>query len=477
MINSVIKLLFNKFVLRKNNGEVVKEFVQENGIVYIKLAQMLATQNYGNIFTDEDRILLSSVCDNCNPIPYEEIEKILKREYVDDLNSIFSYIDEVPLGSASISQVHRAILKDGSEVVLKVKRQDIVDSINSDICFIRKIMQRFGKLVNFKNFIGGNHALDLYLKWINEEIDFINEVENIKKYQKFANNVNGRINGTRKIIIPSIYEDYCTENIIVMEYIPLPTINQTVLTAENKKVIADAINNYFRLSFWALFNDQEIVFHGDPHSGNICVDENANIYFLDMGLLCVLNDEDTILCREFFLAVYNGDYEKISNMILKYSNMDKYSIISFKKDCKLYCEGIKDKNITYYFMDMVNICLKYEINPPNFLFSMTKAFFCLNGICNFVGNDFTAIKLLNDQVIEFFLKRSFADCKKCVKRAYSLIPSYIDNVRKNGLEDTITKIITEEDLIRDIKRSIINLQEVLSYMKKEHDSLQRKLKL
>ena len=219
------------------------------------------------------------------------------------------------------------------------------------------------------------------------------------------------------------------------------------------------------------------MFHGDPHSGNICVDENANIYFLDMGLLCVLNDEDAILCREFFLAVYNGDYEKISNMILKYSNMDDESIISFKKDCKLYCEGIKDKNITYYFMDMVNICLKYEINPPNFLFSMTKAFFCLNGICNFVGNDFTAKKLLNDQVIEFFLKRSFADCKKCAKRTYSLIPSYIDNVRKNGLEDTITKIITEEDLIQDIKRSIINLQEVLSYMKKEHDSLQRKLKL
>ena len=477
MINSVIKLLFNKFILRKNNGEVVKEFVQENGIVYIKLAQMLATQNYGNIFTDEDRKLLSSVCDNCNPIPYEEIEKILKREYVDDLNSIFSYIDEIPLGSASISQVHRAILKDGREVVLKVKRQDIVDFINSDISFIRKIMQRFGKLVNFKNFTGGNHALDLYLKWINEEIDFINEVENIKKYQSFANNVNGRIDGARKIIIPNIYEDYCTENIIMMEYIPLPTINQTILTDENKKVIADAINNYFRLSFWALFNDQEIVFHGDPHSGNICVDENANIYFLDMGLLCVLNDEDAILCREFFLAVYNGDYEKISNMILKYSNMDDESIISFKKDCKLYCEGIKDKNITYYFMDMVNICLKYEVNPPNFLFSMTKAFFCLNGICNFVGNDFTAKKLLNDQVIEFFLKRSFTDCKKCVKRAYSLIPSYIDNVRKNGLEDTITKIITEEDLIQDIKRSIINLQEVLTYMKKECDSLQRKLKL
>ena len=111
----VIKLLFNKFILRKNNGMVIKNFSEKMGVVYIKLAQMLATQNFGNLFTEKDRQMLSSICDNCNPISYDEIEKILKQEYGGNLDNVFSFIEKEPVGSASVSQVHRAILKTGEK--------------------------------------------------------------------------------------------------------------------------------------------------------------------------------------------------------------------------------------------------------------------------------------------------------------------------------------------------------------------------
>lgn len=71
----IFKLLFNKFILRRSNGAIIKSFSEKMGIVYIKLAQMLATQNFGNLFTEKDRQILSSICDNCNPISYDEIEK------------------------------------------------------------------------------------------------------------------------------------------------------------------------------------------------------------------------------------------------------------------------------------------------------------------------------------------------------------------------------------------------------------------
>ena len=103
-----IKLLFNKFILRKNNGIVIKDFSEKMGVVYIKLAQMLATQNFGNLFTEKDRKMLSSICDNCNPISYDEIEEILKQEYGVNLDNVFSFIEKEPVGSASVSQVHRA---------------------------------------------------------------------------------------------------------------------------------------------------------------------------------------------------------------------------------------------------------------------------------------------------------------------------------------------------------------------------------
>ena len=461
----IIKLLFNKFILRRNNGIVIKDFSEKMGVVYIKLAQMLATQNFGNLFTENDRKMLSSICDNCNPISYEEIEEILKQEYGTNLEDIFSFIEKKPVGSASVSQVHRAILKTGEEVAIKIKRKDITRTIDEDIKRIRKIVHRFGKFVNFSNFTGGDHALDLYLEWIGQETHFNHEKENIKIYQNFADNVNGKVNGTKKIKVPKLYEDYCTDNVIVMEFVKTQTVNKLELTDENKDKITTALNSYIRSSFWAMFNDKPIVFHGDPHSGNICIDEEGNICFLDMGLLCALSDSDAKLCRKFFLTAYSGNYEKLYDMLVSYGNMSEEKKQSFKEDCKKYCEEVKKKEVTYYFIDMINVCLNYEFVPPNFLFSMAKAFVCLNGISNFSDNKCTARELLQEQTMEFLVKRSLKDCKGIVIDSIHFAPKALENISQYGLVNTIAKVTTSSEIKKDVRKSLENLKEMLDLIK------------
>ena len=461
----IIKLLFNKFILRRNNGIVIKEFSEKMGVVYIKLAQILATQNFGNLFTEKDRQILSSICDNCNPISYNEIKKILKQEYGIDLKNIFSFIERKPVGSASISQVHRAILKTGEEVAIKIKRTDITKTIYEDIKRIRKIVHRFGKFINFGNFTGGDHALDLYLEWIEQETDFAHEMENIKLYKNFANSVNGKVSGTKKIKVPRLYEEYCTDNIVVMEFIRTQTVNKLELNDENKTKVTTALNSYFKSSFWALFNDKQIVFHGDPHSGNICVDEDNNICFLDMGLLCILNDIDAKLCRKFFLIVYSGNYEKLYDILVPYGDMSEEKKQSFKKDCQKYCEDIKKKEVTYYFIDLLNVCLRYEIVPPNFFFIMAKAFVCLNGINNFTENKCTARELLQEQTMEFLVKRSIKNCKEIVIGSLHIAPETLENVSQYGLVNTIAKVTTSSEIRKDVKQSLENLSEMIDVIK------------
>lgn len=185
------KLFIDKVILGKDKGTVIKNFCERMGVVYIKFAQMLATQNYGNLFTEEDRKSLENICDECNPISYEKVEVILRREYGTNLENIFTFIDPIPIGSASISQVHRAILKSGQEVALKVKRGDVVDYIQNEIARLKRIVHRFGKFVGFGNFVGSDRALELFEKWIMEEVNFSHEKENIKLYQNFADNING----------------------------------------------------------------------------------------------------------------------------------------------------------------------------------------------------------------------------------------------------------------------------------------------
>lgn len=138
----LLKLIFNVLIFKKSNGEALKIFCKNNGIAYIKLAQILATQNYGTLFTEKDRKDLEMICDNINPLPFTEIKQTLEEEY-GNLDEIFQSIDETPIGAASISQVHKATLKDGNIVALKIKRKDITTSLENDLKRLQKIVTSY----------------------------------------------------------------------------------------------------------------------------------------------------------------------------------------------------------------------------------------------------------------------------------------------------------------------------------------------
>lgn len=462
----VFKLIINKFIFRKDTGTSIRRFSERMGIVYIKAAQMLATQNYGNLFTEDDRRKLSSICDNCNPIEYGKIEEILRQEYKEDLNNIFEYIEKEPIGSASVSQVHKATLKNGDEVVIKIKRKDITDNIDKEINRIRKLVHKYGKFMKFGNYGAGDQALNFLLDWIKQETDFNHERKNIGTYQEFANNVNNRVKNTKKIKIPKLYNEYCTDNIIVMEFINNKTINKMEPTEENNAKIREAFNSYIKLSFWALFNNQKIVFHGDPHSGNIYIDDNGDMGFLDMGLLFELNNEDSKLLKKFFIAAYLGDCEELYNIIAGYSSMSDEKKKEFKEDCEIYCKNVKTKNITYYFMDMVNVCYKYEVLPPDFLFAMTKAFVCLNGISIFTNNEVTAFELVGEQAIEYLLREDIKKIKKAGVEIYKSIPNLVKNAIKEGpINAVATETSSNSSLRASIIESLISLEKTLNLLK------------
>ena len=221
---------------------------------------------------------------------------IVKKFLIVTQNEIFLSIDPNPIGSASISQVHKAILKNGDIVAIKIKRKDITDNIDNDIKQIKKLALKYGKYIGLKNKIASKKVLDLYLNWIYEETDFINEKENIIKYTEFAKSVNNKVENTKLIKVPKVYEKLCTENIIVMEYIEDKTINHLSLDECNKKRIAEGLNSYIKSSFYALLNQKTVIFHGDPHNGNIYLDKDGNIGFLDMGNTFELSKKDAKLC-------------------------------------------------------------------------------------------------------------------------------------------------------------------------------------
>lgn len=411
LFNGII-LVFNLYIRGLSRGEALKIFCTHMGIVYIKLAQMLAMQNIDGVFSEEDRQKLMSVCDDCNPIPFKEIKKTLKANYGKNYNKIIKRIDKKPVGSASVSQVHRAILSDGSKVVFKVKRKDIYDGAKKSIIQIRFVVHKFGWIIGLKNKTGSNKGLDQYIEWIEQELDFRHEVYNIKRYAEFAKSVNGKVPGCVNIVTPKVYDQYCTDDIIVMEYIPYSTIFNFDKDVMSNEHILNAFNSYIKLSFYALLHNLPVVFHGDPHGGNVYIDKDGNIGFLDMGLIFELTPCDAEAVKELFFCAYFAQTDKLYKVLVPYLNGTSADKENFRKDIKDYCENINRRPVTAYFMDMVLVCFKYNIAPPSYLFGMAKAFICLGGVDTIYNQSVIGRELLEEQVYEYIMHKSVSSIKQ-----------------------------------------------------------------
>lgn len=460
-------MLVKKFILRQNTGRVICDFAQKMGVVYIKLAQILAMQNVGEIFNEQDRQQLAKICDRCDPIPFAKVQKILQSEYGENYMQYFTSVDPIPVGSASISQVHHATLKDGTEVALKIKRQDLTRRIQRDVRQIRRIIRRYGHLACFRNLIGADKGLTYYLDWIYQETDFSNEQQNILRYQDFAKSINGKVkNVTVKIVTPRLFQELCTKNIIAMEFIHETTINRTPLTPQNKAKVIQAIDAYMSLSFYALLHGKTIVFHGDSHGGNIYLDRDGNIGFLDMGLIFELNAAEAELARQLLLDAYTGKTGTLVDLLLEHSSFEQVD----RKELAVMMGEINQRmhqiSIEQFFVEMMGVFTKHDVAPPEFLFKMTKSFLALFGINTIVGNPMNTQKLLARQVAEFYIDRTIKDTRTIVCSGLNLVPNFINISLHDGLAGGLaSQIDSLENICSQCQQAFEHYREVLTLVK------------
>lgn len=459
-------MLVRKFILRQNTGIVICKFAERMGVVYIKMAQILAMQNYGNIFTEQDRERLSKICDHCQPIPYSKIRKVLEHEYGPKLSKFFRKINEIPLGSASISQVHRATLRDGREVVIKVKRTDVTRHVTRDANQLKRLIHRFGRFAKFRNFLGSDRALMLWVEWIYQETDFENERTNILRYQSFTEDVNGGVPEAVNLRVPEVYSEFCKPNIIVMEFIPHPTVNQLELNTQNKQLIQKALNDYLSLSFYALLHGIPVVFHGDPHGGNIYLDEAGNLGFLDLGLIFELTSEEMDFVRELFLNSYTGKPEKIIDFLVNSCEHTDFNREAFAQAISEEVKRVKEIPITAYFVEMMNIFTGFNMSPPPVFFKMAKAFLALFGINTFIDNYTDTKTLLASQLAEYYIGRTVDDFRTLTETGIKLLPNFFNRGLKQGISRSIAGGIDDLSLLHQRATvALKNCGEVIDLLK------------
>ena len=253
-------------------GERIRELFEDLGTTYIKFAQVLSTRPE---VPEEILKELKKLQDMVPPFPYEQVEEQIKAELGAPIEELFLYFEKEPIASASIGQVHRAVLKNGEKVAVKVQRPGVEYLIETDIIIMSSIFKTAEKLIPDLKLLGLPATIDAFATTIRREVDYIIEGRNADRFrQVFA--------GDKTVYIPNVYWDYTSKRVLTLEFIDGIKIDQTEELdkrgCNRRQITINVVRAYMKQIFEGGF------FHADPHPANVFILDDNTIAFLDFGM-------------------------------------------------------------------------------------------------------------------------------------------------------------------------------------------------
>lgn len=302
-LKEIMSVLKKHSIARGVTPEKLRLILEDLGPTYIKLGQIMSMHSdvLPKRYCDELMRLRSDV----SPMPFEQVREVIEASYMCPLGEVFQEIDDAPLGSASIAQVHRAVLESGEKVVVKVQRQGIYDTMSRDIGLLHKAV-RFLPPVNMKGLVDLDLVLDELWSVAQEEMNFLNEASNMEEFARLNREV-------AFVDVPVLYREFTTGQVLVMEYIDGYGIDEKERLLENGYELAEVgsklADNYVKQIM------EDGFFHADPHPGNVKV-RGGKIIWIDMGMMGRLSPRDKELIAGAVQGVAENDVGQILESVM-----------------------------------------------------------------------------------------------------------------------------------------------------------------
>ncbi|XP_051151478.1 uncharacterized protein LOC127265629 isoform X2 [Andrographis paniculata] len=287
----------------RNARRVLRLIVKLEGL-WVKLGQYLSTR--ADVLPPAYIRLLKQLQDSLPPRPLEEVCQTINKELGKSMDDLFLSFDNIPLATASIAQVHRATLRDGQEVVVKVQHEGIKEIILEDLRNAKSIVDWIAWAEPQYDF---NPMIDEWCKEAPRELDFNNEAENTRKVSRnLGCNTNSNNNNINQVdvLIPEVIMS--TEKVLVLEYMDGVRINDSealqALGVDKQKLVVEITRAYAHQIYVDGF------FNGDPHPGNFLVSKAPphRPILLDFGLTKELSSSMKHALAKMFLASAEGDH-------------------------------------------------------------------------------------------------------------------------------------------------------------------------
>ena len=360
---------------------VLRNILVDLGPVYVKLGQLLSTRP--DLLPPEYIDVLSTLQAEVPAVPWSQIEVIIRKQLKHPLEETFAKINSQAVAAGSIAQTHRATLKDGREVALKVQRPGIDVTIEQDIAVLRGLAELVA-LTDFGQQYDAIALAEEFATALRAELDFTQEASYTDELRR--NLSKSRWFEPKQIVVPEINWQLTTERLLVMEWLDgMPILTAPLQGAAEVEAERQAVTTLLcRAFFQQLFIDG--FFHADPHPGNIFYLNDGRVALLDCGMIGRLDPRTQRILTELILAIVDLDSERCSQLTLQLAETSEQSSVSqLENDYarmlrKYYNLSLSQINFSEVFYEMLQIARDNKIRLPSNLGLFSKTMANLEGV-------------------------------------------------------------------------------------------------
>jgi ubiquinone biosynthesis protein len=271
------------------------------GPIFVKFGQMLSTRR--DLMPPDIADELARLQDRVPPFPAAQVRQILQRVYGRPVEQVFIQFDAEPIASASMAQVHFAVLQDGTEAAVKVLRPGLSEIIDHDLGLLEAAAMLVEKLFADGRRLHPREVVAEFRKTLFDELDLMREASNCSQLRR-------NFEGSHLLIVPEVYWDYCETEVMVMERMKGVPISQVDTLRKMGVDIPRLAMSGVEIFFTQVFRDT--FFHADMHPGNIQVNAQGQYIALDFGIMGTLTEVDKNYLAQNFLAFFQRDYRAVA---------------------------------------------------------------------------------------------------------------------------------------------------------------------
>jgi ubiquinone biosynthesis protein len=360
--------------LAPNFGVRLRQSLDDLGPTFVKFGQLLSTRS--DILPEQVLFELQKLQDTAKPMPSGTAQRIIGRELGAPVEEVFATFDPISLAAASIGQVHRAVLRNGQVVAVKVQRPEAPGRVESDLELMREFADFLDRRLGRRIFVDVRGLVAEFETVIRRELDYTTEAANARR---FAANFAGT-----PVVIPEVYLEFSTSRVLTLEYVEgtrFRDIRPLLLTpSERRRVASMGADAIFKMAF------EDGFFHGDPHPGNLLLTPEDNLALLDFGMVGYMSRGDIEALSRLFIAVVQRDaaaaLRSLESLGVRYASEVRGDLVRDLREFLNKYSGLSVGEVTLgqALSELIALARRYRLRVPPVFPLLTKALVTAEGI-------------------------------------------------------------------------------------------------